>query len=305
MTHLRAQACSLAESSRPVGPLGRLVPGICVWVVQSALALLVPCVPAFAGAEAAVEAFSISQGTDVISGEVHRLDGSEPSNALIVVGGSGVCQREDTGSAVPMFLSEATAVVLVDRRGCGASTGTFVRPATRNSRWLVPRIAMDVEAVAAFLRSSGFDRVVAVGSSFGGWVVLSAAAAGAFDAFVTINGGGSSVAVSDAFDHFTDQGMAIDEAIVATEAEELPRSYDPALDLKLTSVPSLWVLSELDDSNPAELDRASIDHWRRAGRPFEILVLGGVNHELIHLETGDVDLSWLPYAIELIEGRGG
>ncbi|MEZ5492333.1 MAG: alpha/beta hydrolase [Gammaproteobacteria bacterium] len=249
-----------------------------------------------------IEQFSVSLGADTIAGEVHRIKGSEPATALIIAGGSGVCSRSDTSSAVPLFLRGKTAIVLVDRRGCGTSTGTFTRPGTRNSRWLVPRLAMDLEAVADYLRTDGFSRVGVLGSSFGGWLAVSAAGGDRLDFFVTMNGGAQSVAMSDTFDRLTDDGMTIDQAITETRATALIRSYDPTLDLERISVPGVFILATNDASNPMVLDKESIEYWRLRGKPFEAIIVNDADHELVNTTTGEVDLNWVPRVNAFIEG---
>ncbi|MCB9519222.1 MAG: alpha/beta hydrolase [Gemmatimonadales bacterium] len=84
-------------------------------------------------------------------------------------------------------------------------------PSTRTTATLVPRLADDVIAVAHHLRVMGHRRVGLLGSSMGGWVNVAAAARSAtIDFIVNINGGGSSVGVSDEFDRLTDEGRLDD-----------------------------------------------------------------------------------------------
>ncbi|MCP5348033.1 MAG: alpha/beta hydrolase [Gammaproteobacteria bacterium] len=256
------------------------------------------------GAESgvAVEQFTVNHDADILAGEIHKVSGTSPGLAVVIAGGSGVCERADTASAVPLFLNPETAVVLVDRRGCGKSTGTFTRPGTRNSRWLVPRLAIDLEPVIQHLRAGGFSRVGLIGSSFGGWLAIAAASENQVDFFVAINGGASSVAESDTFDRLTDQGMSIDQAVRATRTVTMPRSYDPDTDLASINVPGLFILAELDDSNPMVLDREHVEFWQQQEKPFALIIVTGANHDLVNLSTGTIDLSWLSEAQAFIAG---
>src|SRR5262249_42937587 len=146
-------------------------------------------------------------------GDIHRLS-DRPNVAVIAVGGSNVRTRDDTAAALPLLLNRETAVVLMDRRGNGASTGEYSVPNTANTAWQIPRFGADVAAVARYLKAIGYRRVVVVGTSMGGWVSVSAAArAREIDAVVCISGGASSVGVSDDFDRSIHNGLSMDEAV--------------------------------------------------------------------------------------------
>jgi pimeloyl-ACP methyl ester carboxylesterase len=161
---------------------------------------------------------------------------------------------------------------------------------------------MDLEAVADYLRTDGFSRVGVLGSSFGGWLAVSAAGGDRLDFFVTMNGGAQSVAMSDTFDRLTDDGMTIDQAINETRATALIRSYDPTLDLERISVPGVFILATNDASNPMVLDKESVEYWRLRGKPFEAIIVNDADHELVNTTTGEVDLNWVPRVNAFIEG---
>ena len=148
-----------------------------------------------------IEPFAFQSGGVRIAGEIHSLNRAR-CTAVIAVGGSSARTRGDTAIAVLLLLGPETAVVLMDRRGNGLSTGRFEVPDTRNTAWQIPRFGQDVAAVARRLKRHGFRRVVIAGTSMGSWVNNSAAAAApdAIDAVVSINGGASSVGVSVRFE---------------------------------------------------------------------------------------------------------
>lgn len=253
--------------------------------------------------QARVEPFQIEANGVVVAGEVHSLS-RHPQSALIIVGGSGSRTREDTAAAVQIFLDEETAVVLMDRRGNGLSTGAFEVPDTANTEWQVPRFGADVAAAADHLKQAGFQRVVLLGTSLGGWVNASASVqAGAdIDAVVSMSGGGSSVGVSDEFDRLTDEGMTLAQVTEQARTYTTVTGYDPLPDLERMQQPTLWVFGELDDSNPTALDLENVKRLATSGRPFTWLVVPGAGHEFTDAVTGEFNGSWIEPVRRFVHG---
>jgi len=250
--------------------------------------------------------FEVMSGSITIAGDVHRAPGSNPHDVMIVIGGSGSHLRSDVAPAIPMFLNDEVAVAIFDRRGSGSSTGTLQTPGTINSEWQIPVLADDVSAVANSLSAMGFERIGVVGSSMGGWISIAAAArSDLIDYVVAINGGASSVAVSDAFDSLTNQGLSIDQAIIQLDGVSLSKSYSPEADLARIDQPILWIMGELDDSNPTQLDLEVVERWKQKGKRFQTIVIDGADHNFINVETGEPSLAWLQTVSEFarIEGR--
>ena len=250
-----------------------------------------------------VEPFRFRSGGVAIAGEIHALN-RKRCTAVIVVGGSNVRTRKDTAVAIPFFLDPQTAVVLMDRRGNGKSTGRFEVPDTRNTAWQIPRFGSDVAAVARYLKRRGYPRVVLAGTSMGGWINDSAAAAApdAIDAVVSINGGGSSVGVSDKFDDYASAGMTIQRAAEKARNYRGPQGYDPTADLARIKQPVLWVFGAEDRSNPSALDLANVKRLARRGKPFTWLVLPRTDHEFINSATHEFDSSWIEPVRKFIRG---
>ena len=246
---------------------------------------------------------TVDSDDNVIAGEIHRLAGSTPKAAVIIVGGSGVRTREDTAFAAPLFTNEETAIVIYDRRGNGGSTGSYLIPDTENTAAQTPLFAADVADIAAALKAQGFTRVGLLGSSMGGWVNVAAAArSDAIDFIICLSGGGSAVGVSDEFDQLTDEGMSIEDAIMAARDYDGPLGYDPSTDLAAIVQPILWVFGALDDSNPTALDVENIEALRARGKPFEIIILPNANHDFIDVTTGEMNTDWLAPVRRFIDG---
>jgi len=250
----------------------------------------------------AIVPFNSMSGTVNLSGDVHRVPGSNPQNIIIMVGGSGAHLRNDVEAALPLFLTKDTAVAIFDRRGSGHSTGTLERPGTSNSIWQLPILADDVKVISTTLSDMGFDRIGIIGSSMGAWIAVAAAANNeTIDFVIAINGGASSVALSDAFDTLTDQGASIEDSIEQVGKIETQPSYSPQVDLSHIDKPVMWILGEMDDSNPTELDLRTINYWKQQGKVFSALVVEGADHNFVNVKTGETNLTWLETAHTFIK----
>ena len=274
--------------------------------MRGALALVVLSIAAPRTAKTAeiVEPFVLTANGVRIAGEIHSLN-RQRCVAAIAVGGSDVHTRKDTAIAVPLLLGAETAVVLMDRRGNGLSTGRFEVPDTENTRWQIPRFGQDVAAVARYLKQLKFRRVVIVGTSMGGWVNDSAAAAEpkAIDAVVSINGGASTVGVSDRFDDLVTEGKTIEQAAALARSYKGPQGYNPSRDLVRMRQPTLWVFGSRDSSNPTALDLAAVKALAKRGKEFHWLVLPRTNHDLVDARTGKFNSSWLAPMHRFIRGK--
>lgn len=245
-------------------------------------------------ADASVRPFKFERQGRTIAGEVHSIPGKPIKAAAIIIGGSSYRTRADAMEAIPLFLSPDLAVVLFDRRGNGASTGRFEVPTTENTAWQIPDFADDAVAVARFLRAQGFSRIGLIGTSMGGWINVAAAArSDAIDSIVCINGGASTVGVSDAYDAFIAKGQPIPVATESASKYRGPQGYDPHPDLEKLKQPAFWIFAELDESNPTILDAEVVRKFTVRGKNFRLLILPGTNHELLDVKTGTFNDSWV------------
>jgi pimeloyl-ACP methyl ester carboxylesterase len=266
-------------------------------------ALVTASTAAVAADKAIVEPFVLTSGGVKVAGEVHTLN-RKRCVAVIAVGGSNARTRADTAVAVQLLIGPETAVVLMDRRGNGLSTGRFEVPDTKNTAWQIPRFGQDVAAVARHLKQSGFRRVAIMGTSMGGWIDVSAAAAApkAIDAVVSMSGGASSVGVSDRFDNLTASGVPIDEAAERARSYRGPLGYDPRADLARMRQPALWVFGAKDISNPSSLDLAAVKRLAARGKPFRWILLPNTDHEMTDVTTHEFDSSWVEPVRKFIRG---
>ena len=270
-------------------------------VVACGAASAVPAQPT--NAAALVEPFLLRSGKLKIAGEVHRI-GPRKCTALILVGGSSIRTRADTTQAVPIFLEPQTAVVVMDRRGNGLSTGRFEVPDTANTHWQIPGFGADVAAVARHLKRQGYRRVVLAGTSMGGWIVASAAATAPkdIDAVVSMVGGASTVGISDEYDRLVATGLSLDEAAGRAQSYRGPQGYEPHDDLARARQPFLWVFGAKDASNPSMMDLAEVQKLAQSGKAFRWLLLPNADHELVDASTHELDTTWIEPVRDFIRG---
>jgi len=154
------------------------------------------------------------------------------------------------------------------------------------------------------LKRYGYRRVVIAGTSMGGWVNDSAAAAApnAIDAVVSINGGASSVGVSDKFDDYASAGMPLEQAAEKARVYRGPQGYDPRSDLARIRQPVMWVFGAEDKSNPSALDLANVKALAKRGKRFTWLVLAHTDHEFTNSTTHAFDSSWVEPVRKFIRG---
>jgi pimeloyl-ACP methyl ester carboxylesterase len=287
--------------------MSRFIPYLATLVTAS-LAVSLSATSASAAIQDAapvVTPFQAESSQGHIAGEIHQLGDRRAETVVIVSGGSGVGERNDTAAAVGLFLSEDVAVAIYDRRGFGQSSGEAIRPGTANSKTLIPALGEDVADIAGHLTTLGYSRVGLLGSSMGGWINAAAANGSDDIAFaVSIVGGAVPVATSDTFDALTDSGASIETALARARSVVVETGYDPHPDLSSVEIPMLWILAACDDSNPSQLDIEAIEALQSAGKTFAYTLVEQADHNFLNPETGQPVLDWVPEVHEFVRTAG-
>ncbi len=128
------------------------------------------------------EEVSFESGEVTIAGTLLRPAAPGPHPALVMIHGSGGVTRDVLRPFADHFARNGVAVLITDKRGAGASTGSWAR-ATFDD------LAADALAGVAFLRSRPDIRASAVGLhgvSLGGWVAPLAASKSRDVAYVVV-----------------------------------------------------------------------------------------------------------------------
>ncbi len=248
------------------------------------------------------------------------------SPAILLIGGSGRTDRDETVAGVPIFAQLARAladdgfiVLRFDKRGVGQSGGR-IESATLSD------YADDVIAAVKWLskrKDVDSKRIVLCGHSEGGAVALIAAAREKkIDAVVTVAAPGSTGAelILAQQQHALDRMKVSDEekqakvtlqkqiqsAVVNGKGwegvpDDLRRQadtpwfrslllYDPAQIVPKVSQPLLVIQGDLDTQvPPAQADRlGELGKARKKSPPTEVVHLPGINHLLLPAKTGEV-----------------
>lgn len=247
--------------------------------------------------------------------------------AVVLVGGSGPTDRDETVAGIPVLgqlanaLADAGYLVLrYDRRGVGQSGG---RPETAT----LADFAEDLRAAVKFLadrKNVDPKRIAVVGHSEGGWVALLAAAKdrriGAVVLVGTAGTTGADLILAQqkhALDKTTlseaDKQAKIDlqkrihqAAISGKGRDALPLAiqqqidneefrslltFDPARVMRDVSQPLLILQGDLDAQvEPSNADRlGTLANTRKNKAPAEVVKVPGINHLLVPATTGEVD----------------
>jgi hypothetical protein len=247
--------------------------------------------------------------------------------AVVLIGGSGPTDRDETVAGVPLFAQLAGAladagfiVARYDKRGVGQSGGRL-ESATLSD------VAEDARSVVKYLtRRSDVDRrrIAVVGHSEGGWVALMAASrdkSTAAVALVAAPGTTGAELILEQQRHLLERLQAPDaekqakielqkkiQSAVLTGSgwEGVPPelrkqadtpwfqsllAFDPAKVMPRVRQPILIIQGALDSQVPPHHAQrlGALANARKKAPPADIVVVDGVNHLLVPAKTGEVD----------------
>ena len=194
---------------------------------------------------------SFADGAVRIEGRLLLPPGRGPFPAIVIVPGSVRATRDTYDLWAYFYAAHGFAVLTADKRGVGASGGTYVRAATEPN---LRALAADAVAGVAWLRrqpSVDPQRIGLAGGSQAGWTIAIAAASSPAVHFAAIQSGPAmSVARQAAYAALTREG-ALDPppdaaAIAARLAVTADGGYDPRPDLASLRIPVLWQLGSVD-----------------------------------------------------------
>jgi alpha-beta hydrolase superfamily lysophospholipase len=264
-----------------------------------------------------------------LAGTISRPAGSTaaPLPALVLVGGSGLTDRDETVAGIPIFgqlanaLADAGFIVLrYDKRGVGQSGG---RPEAAT----LADFAEDLRAAVRFMaarKDVDRRRLAVAGHSEGGSVAMIAAtredriAALALLASIGVTGADLNMAqVTHALDRSgrppaerqstIELQKKIQAAVLTGQGwDDIPPAlrkqadipwfqsflaFDPARVMRDLDQPLLIVQGMLDKQvDPSNADKLeALARARRRSPPVEVVRVPGVNHLLVPATTGEVD----------------
>lgn len=164
--------------------------------------------------------------------------------AVAIVHGSEAGDRDYYDLLVNFYSSHGFVVLTYDKRGVGASGGTYLESATPSN---VENLAGDAIAALRVLstrKDVDPERIGLAGGSQAGWIVPRAAARSPLVRFAVVTSGPAvSVGEQELYAAITGQGTntptraQIEQQLTGAE----PSGYDPRADLAKLSIPTLWL----------------------------------------------------------------
>jgi pimeloyl-ACP methyl ester carboxylesterase len=217
----------------------------------------------------------------------YRLDlpaRSAPVGAVVFGHGSGQQTKSSCRFLADGFLSRGFATLCFDKRGVGASTGTFVFVGAKDSIPVFDDLASDMAAGVAFLRSRPEidpNRIGLAGVSQAGWIIPLAAARAKPAFMILLVGPTVSVGIEGFYSRIVeDTNAPVEEGYKQLPSFNGFHGFDPKPVLETLDVPGLWLLGGADRSIPTPATVAILDRLIASGRPYAHVVFAGFGHNL-------------------------
>lgn len=225
-----------------------------------------------------------------LSGIMWHPPGAGPYPALVLVDGSGKTRAEDWAPWIAKFTGLGIACLSYDKRGVGASGGTYRGGLNID----IPLLAADVVAGVEYLKSRDdvdVSRIGLLGVSQAGWIIPVAAVTSSDVSFTVIFSGAtvtvgeenyySQLTGDDPFWSLIYGNLSRDE-ISRRLAEKGPSRFDPLPYLRRMNAPGLWLYGELDESQPTRESVAILDRLiKELGKDFTYVVFEGADHSIM------------------------
>lgn len=258
------------------------------------LPLFFLCLIAFHGA-AAQSLDSITQRDITFSSEAVTLAGTlfsptHPQAAIVLVHGSG--QEKRMHQFAERLANEGIAVFTYDKRGVGASGGTYAGPevGTNNVDSInLSLLAKDASAAVNKMQEVAMDLPVGLlGFSQAGWVILIAATLNPSVDFMVVFSGPTITSLEQLrFQFHTNGDPNYWENHTEAEASEHIKNdpdrfqftaADPKHSLTDLAIPGLWLYGAKDIQIPAKLCIEQLNRLKGKGKPFEYRLYPNLGH---------------------------
>lgn len=244
----------------------------------------------------------IPAGDVVLGASLYRPKGAKGDlPAVVLAHGSAPSTRKELGFYINNGLRMGLAVVAVDKRGTGQSTGVFPEWNQERSAADFQNLANDVVYSVRWLaRQPGVDtrRMGLLGGSQAGWIMPLAASQEPSVRFIIAGAGVPlPVYIEEAHGAYLEAVAAGQDRptlgqIAAANAYALDyenrAGFDPTAILEKQTVPMLWIFGLYDDAIPTHLSIERIGELQKAGhRAHHIYVFPFADHNFRNVFTGD------------------
>ncbi len=232
-------------------------------------------------------------GGATLAGTLMMPPGRGPRAAVAYVTGSGPTTREYLPELQALLLHDGVAVLAYDKRGVGASGGTY--PGESPTEPAIDQLARDAAAAARFLAGRpGIDpaRVGLAGHSQAGWIMpLAAMREPAVRFLLAFSGPAVTADENDLFQTLAGEGerpQRLSDAEVDARVERAgPGGVDPLPWIRALRIPALWLYGALDHIVPPRLSVKRLEPLAaEPDRDFTVVTLPRGNHALVETATG-------------------
>lgn len=228
-----------------------------------------------------------------LAGTLLLPPGSGRRAAVAYVTGSGRTTREYLPELQALLLHNGVAVLAYDKRGVGASGGTY--PGESPTESTIDQLARDAAAAARFLAARpevDRARVGLAGHSQAGWIMpLAATREPAIRFLVAFSGPAVTADENDLYQSLAGEGdrpQRLSDAQVDAKVERAgPGGVDPIPWIAELRVPALWLYGALDQIVPPRLSTKRLAPLAaEPGRDFTVWTFPRANHALVETRTG-------------------
>ena len=245
---------------------------------------------------------TIQAGDVTLGATLYRPAGARGDlPAVVLAHGSAPSTRKELGFYINNGLRMGVAVLAVDKRGTGQSTGRFEDWSLEGSTAWFSLLAGDVVRSVRWLSTQpGIDpqRIGLLGGSQAGWIMPLAASREPLVRFIIAGEGVPLPAyIEDAHGTYLEaatrgQDLATPAQLAAADAfaEDYDNraGFDPTPILEGLSTPTLWIFGLYDEAIPTQLSIRRIGELQKAGRKnHAIHVFPFGDHNFRNVFTGD------------------
>ena len=220
-----------------------------------------------------------------------NLPGNSGKYPLAVfIHGSGMSTRSDYSEYVTPFLNKGIAVFRYDKRGVGASGGTYTDVGPMNSERMFNRLASDAVAAIRHLKNDkriDGNKIILIGGSQAGWIIPEANTMINPWLLVCISGPSVTVGEEIYYSDLAERGAYSQEYAdsVLKEFKGL-KGFDPISRIEKMKAPSLWLFGGKDVSIPVKRTIYLLDSVKTTKHlPLEMKLYPDADHGLFNTTT--------------------